>query len=97
MATKKSINHIAAVAFSIFLLASSGAQAGSLLGPNGDRAIERASVLDQATTWILDAWTGLTSVFAFSLTTPESGTQSCTTTGGCGGEGDAGPGIDPEG
>lgn len=97
MNTKKSLNRIVAVVFVMTLLIGNGAQAGSLFSLNGGGAVERASLFDQATTWILGTWTGLTSIFASDSTTPDPGTQSCTTSTGCGSDGDAGPGIDPEG
>ena len=97
MTTKKSLNRIVAVAFAITLLASSGAQAGGLFSPDGGRVIERATVFDQAATWMLDAWTGLTGLFAFDSETPAPTTQNCTNPAGCGSDGDTGPGIDPEG
>lgn len=97
MTTKKSLNRIAAVAFAITLLASSGAQAGGLFSPDGGRVTERTTVFDQAATWMMDTWTGLASLFAFDSETLTPGTQSCTNPAGCGSDGDTGPGIDPEG
>lgn len=97
MTTKKSLNRIVAVAFAIILLASSGAQAGGLFSPNEGGAIERTTVFDQAANWMLDAWTGFASLFAFDSETLTPSTQSCTNPAGCGSDGDTGPGIDPEG
>jgi hypothetical protein len=99
MTTKKSLNRIVAVMFAVTLLIGSGAQAGSLFSPDGARAMERTSLLDQAATWIAGTWTGFTSVFSFDSVTPNPpSTQSCITSpAGCGTDEDAGPGIDPEG
>jgi len=97
MNTKKSLNRIVAVVFVMTLLVGNGAQAAGLFTLDGGGAVERASLFDQATTWILGTWTGLTSIFASDSTTPNPGTQSCTNPAGCGGDTDHGPGIDPEG
>lgn len=99
MNTKKSLNRIVAVVFAVTLLIGSGAQASSLFSPDGARAMERASLFDQAAAWILGTWTGFTSVFSSASTTPDAGTQSCTNPAGCGSnsDDDAGAGIDPEG
>jgi len=97
MNTKKSLNRIVAVVFVMTLMIGNGAQAGSLFRLDGGGAVERTSLLDQATTWILGTWTGLAGIFSSDSTTPNPGTQSCTNPAGCGSDGDAGPGIDPEG
>lgn len=97
MTTKKSFNRIVAVVFALSLLMSGGAQAGTLLSLDGSPAIERGTFFDQAATWMLDAWAGLTSVFAFDSEQSTPANQSCTSPSGCGSDGDAGPGIDPEG
>lgn len=94
MTTKKSFNRIVAVVFVVTLLISSGAQAGSLFRPDGARTVESTPFFEQAATWMLDAWSGLAGLFVFSSETTQPTSQECTNS--CG-DGDAGPGIDPEG
>jgi hypothetical protein len=82
-----------AVVFSAFLVLSSGAQASSLFGLDGDRAERQIGLFEQALQWLGGTWDDLTSVFAFSEETPPPPpAPQCTSN--CA---DAGAGIDPEG
>ena len=95
MKTTKGRKIIVAVILSIGLLISSGAEAGSILGPGGDPASAERQIglFSQAIEWLNGTWNDLTSVFSFSdQTPPPPTTQECTTN--CT---DQGPGIDPLG
>jgi hypothetical protein len=93
MKSQRSINTITAAVFALALILSSSAQAGTLLGFDRDSASRTAiehpiGLFDQVSSWLNNAWTDLTSMFAQDTTTPPP-----TTSGTC----DAGWGLDPEG
>ncbi|MEA2563959.1 MAG: hypothetical protein QOH06_5463 [Acidobacteriota bacterium] len=86
---------INAVAFSVLLLMSSGAQAGSIFALDSHTALSERQIglFQQAIQWLGGTWNGLASVFEFSEEKPAPPPiPACTTN--CG---DAGPGIDPIG
>lgn len=93
MKSNRSNKNIIAVIFALALILSSGVQASSLLGLDGDlasrTAVERPiGLFDQVSAWLAGAWNDLTAAFAQETSTPPP-----TTTSTC----EAGWGLDPEG
>ena len=94
MKSHRSGKTILAVVFSASLVFGASAEAGSLFSLGGDSTPRAAAerqigLFEQALHWLTGAWTDMTSVFAFSQTTP----PPPVTNGNC----DAGIGLDPEG
>ncbi|HVG07074.1 MAG TPA: hypothetical protein VNM67_05170 [Thermoanaerobaculia bacterium] len=92
---------ITAVAFSVLLVMSSGAQAGSLFALDGHRAtVERQfGLFQQAMQWLNGTWTDIKLTFAGDEAPPPPPPAPCTNPNGCSTTAgpDGGWTIDPDG
>lgn len=89
MKSRAGLTYINAVVFSMLLIMSSGAQAGSLFALDGDSApVERQiGLFQQAFQWLSGAWTDFTAAFSADEAPQPLPSEAC----------EAGPGIDPIG
>ncbi len=89
MKRERRFTAVVAVAFVLTSILCSSAQAGSFLGRDETLRAE-AGVFDQASAWLLDAWTGLKTLLEAATLPPQASPQAACAT-------DTGWGLDPEG